>query len=171
MSNRWRFRIAAMAGLWIATVVVMAVMDMRPAVTVLAAVAIAIASILWLLLDLGDLAAPVDWRAYSDGGASMRGADARVRVLRRQISDGRALDGSAALQRSLVSLVDDLLATSHGVDRVARPTQAATVLGPRLQAFVDAPVSGNLLAHPERLAAILDEIERLADPSRPLETR
>ncbi len=171
MTGRWRLRIASVAGLWFATVVVLAVMDMRPSVTVLAAVAVAIASVLWLLLDLGDLAAPVDWRAYSDGGTSLRGADTRVRVLRRQISDGRALDGSAALQRSLVSLVDDVLATAHGIDRTGQPTQASAVLGPRLQGFVDAPVSGDLLADPARLASVLDEIERLAASSRPQETR
>lgn len=171
MSGRWRLRIATVTGLWFATVVALAVMDMRPSVTVLAAVAVAIAGILWLMLDLGDLAAPVDWRAYSDGGTSIRGADTRVRVLRRQISDGRALDGSAALQRSLVSVVDDVLATAHGIDRVGQPTQAAAVLGPRLQGFVDAPVSGDLLADPARLASVLDEIERLADRSRSQETR
>jgi hypothetical protein len=171
MSARWRLRIATVTVLWFATVVALAVMEMRPSVTVLAAVAVSIACILWLLLDLGDLAEPVDWRAYSDGGTSIRGADSRVRVLRRQISDGRALDGSVSLQRALVSLVDDLLATSHGIDRVERPTEAADILGPRLQGFVDAPVSGDLLADPERLATILDQIERLAERSRPQETR
>jgi len=171
MSGKWRLRIASVAGAWFATVVALALMDMRPSVTVLAAVVVSIACILWLLLDVGDVAAPVDWRAYSDGGVSIRGADSRVRVLRRQISDGRALDGSAALQRALVSLVDDLLATAHGIDRAARPAQAADVLGPRLQTFVDSPVSGDLLADPERLASILDQIERLAERSRPQETR
>ena len=82
-----------------------------------------------------------------------------------------ALDGSAALQRSLVSLVDDVLATAHGIDRTGQPTQASAVLGPRLQGFVDAPVSGDLLADPARLASVLDEIERLAASSRPQETR
>jgi hypothetical protein len=171
MSMRWRLRIATVAAVWLAMVVGLALMHMRPAVTVLAAIAVAAACVLWLMLDVGDLAAPVDWRAYSDSGVSIRGADTRVRVLRRQISDGRALDGSASLHRSLVSLVDDLLESTHGIDRAEHPAIAARVLGPQLQGFVDAPPSGDLLADTNRLASILDLIEQLDDRTRPQETR
>ncbi len=171
MNVRWRLRIAGLVLVWIGVVTALALMDMRPSVTVLAAISIAVASVIWLLLDLGDVAAPVDWRAHSDGGVSTRGADTRVRVLRRQISDPHAMEGRTALHRSLLGIIDDSLHATHGVDRAAEPVRAARLMGPIVTAFTTSPAAGDLLADPSRFNALLDEIERLSSEPRHQEIR
>jgi hypothetical protein len=171
VTARRRLRIATVALAWIVAVTALALMDMRPSVTVLAAISVAAASVMWLLLDVGDVAAPVDWRAHSDGGVSTRGADTRVRVLRRQISDPNALEGRIALHRSLLDLVDDALHAAHGVDRLEQPVLAARLMGPLVTSFTTSPTAGDLLIDPSRLNALLDEIERLSTEPRHQEIR
>ena len=163
MTTRWRVRIATLVIVWVAVVTTLALMQMRPAVTVLGAIAVAAAVVTWSMLDVGDVAAAVDWRANSDSGVSTRGSDTRVRVLRRQISDPNAMEGRAGLHRSLLGLVDDALRTTHGVDRLEQPTLAARLMGPHITAFAaSTPTSSDVLADPSRLAALLDQIERLS---------
>jgi hypothetical protein len=137
---------------------------------VLFGISVTVACAIWLLLDLGDLVAPVDWRAHSDGGVSTRGADARVRVLRRQLSDGLTLDGRS-LHRSLVSLIDDALRTVHGIDPAADPQLAELVMGPELAAFVRNASPSDLESDPTRLAALIARIERLCVDPTSQETR
>lgn len=163
MTGRWRIRIATIVIVWIAVVAALAFMEMRPSVTVLAAIVVAGAVVVWSMLDIGDVAAAVDWRATSDGGVSTRGADTRVRVLRRQISDPSALEGRTALHRSLITLVDEALRTTHGVDRFEQPTLAARVMGPHLTSFATStPTSSDVLADPALLSSLIDQIERLS---------
>lgn len=165
MSRIWRVRVIAVGMLWVATVATLALLDMRPSVVALAAIAGAVAAVLFLMLDLADVAAPVDWRAVSDGGATARGSDTRVRVLRRQISDGRALEGGTALHRTLVELIDDALVAHHRIDRWSEPDRARAVLGDELSRVVGSSAAAALVADPARLAAVLDRIERLASPN------
>jgi hypothetical protein len=164
MTTTWRIRALTFVGIWAAAVVVLGLMDMRPAVVSLAAVTVAVAAVLFFVLDVGDVAAPVDWRATSDGGTSARGADARVGVLRRQISDGRALDGPSTLHRTLVGLVDDALAAHHRLDRSAQPERARVLMGDELARFVDGTTAPAVLADPRQLSTILARIESLATP-------
>lgn len=178
MSRRWRLRLGGAAAAWAATVAAFALLGMRPAVVPLAAITAAVAVVLWVLLDLGDVAQPVDWRATSDIGAGARGTDARLALLHRQVSDARSLDGGRSLQRALVALVDDALRSRHDIDRVADPDAAAAVLGPELVSFTsvawldaapDASPLTALAADPARLAQVLDRIEHLclAPPDPP----
>lgn len=161
---QWRRRIGIAVAAWLGAVLVLAVTSMRPAVVGLAAVTAAGAAVLWLVLDLSDVSAPVDWRAHSDASAATRGADARVRVLRRQITDGRMLDGPSALHRSLVEIVDDALRAHHRIDRSSDPSRAADVLGRPLYEFVVSASPGPELADPRRLAGWLDQIEYVCTP-------
>jgi hypothetical protein len=181
MSRRWRLRLGAGAAAWAATVAVFSLLQMRPAVVPLAAITAAVAVVLWVLLDLGDVAQPVDWRATSDVGSGARGTDVRLAVLSRQVSDARALDGGRSLQRALVALVDDALRTRHGIDRATDPDGAAAALGPELASFtsvasLDTPPGASpvteLTADPARLAQLLDRIEYLclAPPDPPAES-
>ena len=165
MSTVWRLRIASLVGIWLAAVGALALMDMRPAVVALAAITAAAGAVLFVVLDLGDVAAPVDWRAVSDAGTSIRGADARVGVLRRQIADGRVLDGPSTLHRSLVELVDDALRTHHRIDRTMQPAQARAVLGDELVRFVEGTGAAATLADPARLSVVLDRLEALTRPA------
>lgn len=161
----WRWRTAVVGGGWLAAVTALALLEMRPAVVALAAIVTAIASVLWLVLDVSDLAAPLDWRGHADVGGTARGSDARVRVLRRQIFDGNTLDGSSAVQRTLVTLIDDALLAHHGIDRAASPDAAAAVLGPDLVALVHA-ADASAWSDPVRLGRVLDHVERFVAAPR-----
>lgn len=162
----WRWRLALIGAGWLAIVTALALLEMRPAVVALAAIVGAVAAVLWVVLDVSDLAAPLDWRAHADMGGTTRGADARVRVLRRQIFDGHTFDGSSAIQRTLLSLVDDSLRARHGIDREREPRMAAEVLGPDLVSLVSNPDTA-AWSDPVRLARVLDHVERFVMSGRP----
>lgn len=164
MTRRWWTRLLTFVGIWLAAVAVLGLMDMRPSVTALAAITAAVAGVLFVVLDVGDLAVPVDWRATSDGGTSARAADARVGFLRRQISDGRALDGPSVLHHTLVGLVDDALITHHRVDRRADPERARALMGEELAQFVDGHTAPAVLADARQLSTTIARIESLAIP-------
>ncbi|MFN6118719.1 MAG: hypothetical protein ACK5CE_03630, partial [Actinomycetes bacterium] len=61
--TRRRVRLAVLVGGWAAAVGVFGVLQMRPAVTVIAAIVVAVAASLWWVLDVSDVAARTDWRA------------------------------------------------------------------------------------------------------------
>ncbi len=170
MSRTWWLRIAGTAAAWAAAVTALALLEMRPAVVALAAIVVAGAVVLWVLLDLGDVAEPVEWRATSDLGAATRHADTRLLLLYRRVADQRALDQGHALHRGLVELVDDALRSRHGVDRAVDPGAAAAVLGPQLAAFVTGAAVPRA-ADPVQLAALLDRIEHVClGPAAPSAT-
>ena len=161
MMPSWRARAAIVFGVWAVTFVTLAAIRMRPSAGVLAALAIAASTLLWLVLDLADIAEPVVWSAMRDAGGSQRGADQRVRFLHRRLVEGPALDRIGLLHRTLTTLIDDRLLTEHGTDRRSSPDSAATLLGPELTAFVDDMPSAQRMADPVYLSLILARIEAL----------
>lgn len=161
MTTSWRVRATIATVLWLAMVIALVAMQMRPSVPLLAGVTLAIVSSLWMLLDLADVAAPVSWVASRDAGGTGRGADPRVRLLHRQLTESLASDGGGALRRDLVALIDDRLHTVHGIDRATEPGRAGEQLEPALRMLVTDSSSSAGLTDPRQLAAILAAIEVL----------
>ena len=118
-----RRRAVIVLGVWLVTVGLMAALEMRPAVLAMGAIVAAVAAVAGVLFDLGELPVPVDWTAVRDSGTSGRGADPRVRSLRRKLLDERRLDVTH-LRATLVELVDDRLVAHHRIDRSADPVAA-----------------------------------------------
>lgn len=158
--TRWSWRSMALVGGWAGSVAVLGLLQMRPAVTVLAALAGVVAATLWMVLDVSDVAVRTDWRASADGSGTTRGGDARVGALRRQIADARAFDDSTSLHRSLVELADEALRL-HGVDRLAQPSRAAALLGPQLTAFVSHAPDREVIGDARRLDTLVSRLEQL----------
>ena len=145
---------------WLGCVAVMAGLEMRPAVVALGAITTAVATVLAVTYDLGELPMPVDWSAVRDSGTSSRGADPRVRSLRRQLVDERRLD-LGHLHATMIELVDDRLLAHHRVDRALDPAAAAAVLTPSLRELLAAPPDDRSLGDPRRLQRILTDLEAL----------
>jgi hypothetical protein len=149
MSARWRARAITSAIGWALIVALMSWLQMGPRPVLLAGIAAAIATALWLMLDLSDVAAPAAWGAASHTGGTRRGADSRLRLLHRQIEHAPSHDEGRVLHRLLVDLVDDRLLAEHGIDRTVEPDRATT-----------AP-SARRLGNPAFLSSILTRIEAL----------
>lgn len=155
-----RRRAVIVLGVWLVTVGLMAALEMRPAVLAMGAIVAAVAAVAGVLFDLGELPVPVDWTAVRDSGTSGRGADPRVRSLRRQLLDERRLDVTH-LHATLVELVDDRLVAHHRIDRSADPVAAGAVLAPSLRDLVAGTPGDGSVADPRRLQLILDDLEAL----------
>lgn len=161
MTVSWRRRLAVVVACWAVVVAVMAGLGMEPNLVVLAAVAAVVGVIIWVVLDLSDIAAPVDWRTTREGGGRGVAHDVRVSALRRQLGAAGALGSDDMVHTSLVAIIDDRLASEHGVDRLTQPALAAPLLGPDLDEFVTRPPSRERWADPRFLPAVLDRIEAL----------
>jgi len=161
MTWSWRRRLAVVMGCWAAVVATMVGLGMQPNPIVLAAVAAVAGVIGALLLDLSDIAAPVDWRTTREGSGRGIASDVRVSALRRQLGAAGALGSDDMVHTSLVAIIDDRLLVEHAVDRRAQPAAAAALLGPDLDDFVTVPPSRDRWADPRFLPAVLDRIEAL----------
>jgi hypothetical protein len=161
MTWSWRRRLAVVMGCWAAVVATMVGLGMQPNPIVLAAVAAVAGVIGALLLDLSDIAAPVDWRTTREGSGRGIASDVRVSALRRQLGAAGALGSDDMVHTSLVAIIDDRLLVEHAVDRRAQPAAAAALLGPDLVEFVTGSPSRDRWADPRFLPAVLDRIEAL----------
>ena len=159
--TRWSWRVLALVAGWAGAVAALGLLQMRPAVTVLAALAGVVAATLWMVLDVSDVAVRADWRATADGSGTTGGGDARVGALRRQIADARVFEDNTSLHRSLVALADEALRL-HGVDRTTQPARAAALLGPPLTSFVSLAPDREVIGDPRRLDVLVSRLEQLA---------
>lgn len=155
-----RARAGAVLLIWSAIVAVMTGLEMRPAVLVLGAIAAAAVGVIAVVFDLAELPTPVDWSAVRDSGTSNRGADPRVRTLRRQLLDERRLD-LGHLHRTMVELIDDRLLAHHHIERATDPAAAGAVLAPSLREVLASSPDDRLLGDPHRLQRILTDLEAL----------
>lgn len=160
MALSWRARVALTVGCWLATVVVMAMIDLSPQPVLLAGIAAVFASAICLVLDLSDVAVPARWGNADDVGEARSGTDVRLRTLHRDLLTGPSLDQALALHRLLVELADERVA-ARSIDRAASPVDAAAVMGPDLTRFVSSTPSVPQLRDPGFLSGILTRIESI----------
>lgn len=164
-------RVAAIAGTGVVVGVVMLLLDMEPRLVLVGLVVIVVGTSGFLLLDLGDETAVVDWHAHDLEETSAVVVDLRVQHLRGSLHRSTSRRRSAAallgdgevtdqIVRALTEIVDDTLRADHGIDRSSDPDGAAEVLGPELARFVtDADELRGLSRR--RLTTIVTLIEQL----------
>jgi len=161
MSLSWRARLALTVGCWLATVALMAMMDLSPQPVLLAGIAAVFASALCLILDLSDIATPAAWGGSYEAEDVRGGTDTRLRTVHRDLLTGPTLDQALALHRLLVDLTDERLSAAHGIDRRNAPARAADVMGPELTRFVTTPPSMRELRDPQFLSTTVSRIESI----------
>ena len=161
MSTSWTRRAVTVFVIWVVVYAVSAAADTDPQPVLLAALIVLLASVLWLATDLADHVVPAKWETWTMSLRSRRGADVRVGVLQRALSDVATRQDVDRLHPVLVALVDDRLAAHHGIDRTTDASRAATVLGPELSDFVRRAPSPVQLGSHVYLSSVLDRIEQL----------
>lgn len=161
MTRLWGMRLLRISLLWLGLVVTLGVGGLRPNVIVLTAVIGVAALTAWLTHDLADIASPVDWRPSGERTTTTSGTDNRTRTLQRQFGDQERFGADARLHAHLVDIIDERLASAHGIDRAGDPRRAAAVLGPELSTFITSAALDAGLADPVRLEQIITRIESI----------
>ncbi len=102
---------------------------------------------------------PISWSAPRPAVRPRYGLDPRFSRLSQALRENREPDALAAqLHTTLVRVIDDRLASHHGLDRGAQPEQARALLGPELSAYVSTPYPRTSRRH---LNDLLSRIEAL----------
>jgi len=161
VSVAWRKRVAFVAVTWAVLFAITAAAQTDPEPFLLASLIVGACAVIWLAVDLSDLAERAQWSTYALSGGRRRGADARVGVLQRALVDVATRDDRERLHSVLVGLIDDRLAAHHGIDRAAEPARAEEILGDELSRFIAAPPKPVYFGNPVYLSRILTDIEHL----------
>lgn len=134
--------------------------DTGPDILLVAALVIAVGTLIWLPTSLGEsIARPAPPPAPPE--LTTVRPDLRTTALRQVLSGGTTNPRHAErIRQQLVELVDDELRDVHGVDRTTDPDRAREVLGPDLDRFVTDPETASTLT-PRRLGHIVALIERI----------
>lgn len=154
--------------------VAMVLLGMEPRLVLVGFVVVTVAAASFLLLDLGEEEVAVDWYRHQLEDATTTTVDLRLQHLRASLhrSTSRRRHAAVAARRgeqitdqiveTLVDVIDDALASDHGIDRSSDPAGAADVLGPELARFVsDTDSYGSLTRR--RLSHIVTLIEQLSE--------
>lgn len=132
-----RRRVAVAAVCWLALVAVAGLLRMGPRPGMLAVVVAAVATVLWLFLDVSVRSEAPRWRLVTDEAVRPPGEDPRLALLRRVVGghlDSRQVDDH--LHRQLAAAADRRLMARHGVTWQADPERAAALLGPELADYL-----------------------------------
>lgn len=161
-NTEWHRPFWLIAGVIIVIVLLMLLLDMGPETTLVAAFGAFLGATVWCVTSLSQ--APLIAKPPPRAVAPPRtvGADQRVKALRTGILFGRALGGhSDHLQQTLLEVIDDQLMHSHGIDRSNDPEAAASIIGPKLTAFVNDPEAAASIADTKQLTRIVTLIEQI----------
>lgn len=162
MRRRWIVRIAlpvAIAGAF-AGIVLATGRDLNGGYLV--AATLAVAALLWLLLDLAPSVPYTSWEVNAVYTPRQPGSDARLERLSERLSSGVDRDAVAYdVHRALSDVVDDRLRRNHGVDRSRDPDAAARVLGPDLTEYLTSKPHLRRSGRSQELSHLLNRIEEL----------
>lgn len=162
VAPRWRRRAAVTTVLWLVLCLLATWLRMRPAVVVLAGIVAVVALVAWTARDVGLEVQGMSWTTGYESYPRSRGADTRLAVLRRRIFDTLdRTDATDPLHAILVPLVDERLASRHGIDRQRDPVAAERLLGPELASYVQAPPEPGRVRNTRHLSDLLSRIESL----------
>lgn len=162
----WRGPFLATVAVVILVEVSMVALDMGPEPVLVAAVLALAGATTWCVRSLALTTHAVEPPTLAVAEPMAPSADRRVRSLRSSIvfgaspRSGRDADAEQ-LRTTLVGLVDDELWESHGIDRLAQPEAAASLLHPELDRFVSDPDSADAMTDPKQIERIVTLIERL----------
>ncbi|MEO1060280.1 MAG: hypothetical protein AAFZ07_02595 [Actinomycetota bacterium] len=152
--------------------VMMVLLGMEPRLVLVGLIVVAVAATGFLLVDLTEVTAPVDWHRFQLEEDTRVPVDWRVQQLRgtllrsttRRRSTAAAIAATGRTDQvldSLVGVVDDLLFTEHGIDHAADPAAAAEIVGPELARLLADPAAYGSMSHRE-LDRIVTLVERVS---------
>ncbi len=154
--------------------VVMVLLGMEPRLALVGFVVMVVATLTWLIADLGHIAEPVNWHNYATAANDMTRPDRRVQVLKARLRQSTrrrrtgGLPGTSQTNRadpieeigeSLVAVIDDHLLADRGIDRSLDPAGAAEELGDALTRFVTDPDARGSMTRRRTLAHTVALIE------------
>lgn len=161
----WHRRVAWAAGVWLALVVFGALLGQDASVPQLAALIVALAMLVWYLVDHGASNAVTHW-PMSDAyrSRSHRGQDFRVTNLAARLAAANERgEGRESLvddlHGQLTALVRERLHAKHGLVLEEEPKWAQGVMPPELWDFI-LSVPDPDLYRPDKLDAVLQRIEK-----------
>ena len=170
-TRRW---VVVTALIGVVTGVLMVLLGMEPRLVLVGFVVIVATAATWLILDVGQATAPVNWHNYGAAEDAVTRPDRRVQVLKARLRQptrrGRALgsvgatptgraDPSDEIGDSLVEVLDDHLVADRGIDRSEDPVGAAEALGPELMQFVSDPAVRRSMTQRRTLVRTVTSIE------------
>ena len=170
-TRRW---VVVTALIGVVTGVLMVLLGMEPRLVLVGFVVIVATAATWLILDVGQATAPVNWHNYGAAEVAVTRPDRRVQVLKARLRQptrrGRALgsvgatptgraDPSDEIGDSLVEVLDDHLVADRGIDRSEDPVGAAEALGPELMQFVSDPAVRRSMTQRRTLVRTVTSIE------------
>lgn len=170
-TRRW---VVVTALIGVVTGVLMVLLGMEPRLVLVGFVVIVATAATWLILDVGQATAPVNWHNYGAAEDAVTRPDRRVQVLKARLRQptrrGRALgsvgatptgraDPSDEIGDSLVEVLDDHLVADRGIDRSEDPVGAAEALGPELMQFVSDPAVRRSMTQRRPLVRTITSIE------------
>ena len=170
-TRRWVI-ITALVG--VVTGVLMVLLGMEPRLVLVGFVVIVATAATWLILDVGQATAPVNWHNYGAAEDASARPDRRVQVLKARLRQparrGRALgsvgpaptgraDPSDEIGDSLVGVLDDHLVADRGIDRLQDPVGAAEALGHELMQFISDPGVRRSMTQRRTLVRTITSIE------------
>lgn len=170
-TRRW---VVVTALIGVVTGVLMVLLGMEPRLVLVGFVVIVATAATWLILDVGQATAPVNWHNYGAAEDAVTRPDRRVQVLKARLRQptrrGRALgsvgatptgraDPSDEIGDSLVEVLDDHLVADRGIDRSEDPVGAAEALGPELMQFVSDPAVRRSMTQRRTLVRTITSIE------------
>jgi hypothetical protein len=153
--------IAAIVAAVVVTEAFLLATDTGPDVLLVAVIVVAIGLGVWANRPLSaDSPRPGDASAPTDPPAPAS-PDLRAAALRQALGGGGSAQHHARrLREQLIAIVDDQLATAHGIDRATEPERAQQLLGPELTRLLHDPASVDRLTE-RRLGRLLTEAEAL----------
>lgn len=160
--RRWIKRGVTTAAVFAAVFALGTYLRMHPNPFVLAGLVLAIAAALWFCTDVWPQSQNTDWEPPEPDPFSARGADVRVAMLRRRLTDATAeARPHDSLRPILIAVIAERLAAHHGIDLRTEPERARPVLGPQLSAYLDRPRGQTMRYHRRQLDDLLTRIEDL----------
>lgn len=160
--SEWVRPFVATTAVVVVVVVLMTITDMEPEPLLVATFVTLLATGAWCVATLSNSIRSPNLVPRAVAVPLTIGADRRVKALRTGILFGRALGGhSTRLHQTLVGLIDDQLQHAHGIDRATDPDRAASIIGPKLTAFVNDPEAPASVASTKELTRIVSLIEQL----------
>ena len=156
------WRALAALGAWavVTTIMLIAGMGPRPLFLALAIGVVAVGG--GLVADLAFAAEPAKWRIEPESESAVRGRDILVERLKQQVIRLHDPDTpNETLAPMLVSLIEDEIRGTRGIDRLGDPDAFAVAVGPHLAEFVDATSKGVRTMTRQSLTDVVNRIESL----------
>lgn len=168
-------RVGVIVGAGTAIGVAMVLLGMEPRLALVGCVVVAVGATAGLLVDLANVVAPVSWHNYGTVANTSARSDRSVQTLQTRLrSPARRRRRTARFEHirtdpadeitgALLDVIENHLATEHGIDMLIDPHAAAEALGPELTRFVTDSTSRRSMAQPRTLARTLTLIEDFSD--------